>query len=292
MLQRFLRVLAISTGLLACTSALAQGELSYRGDAAATRAFMLELAELYAAQRRVTIQVEISGTTDGIDAAASQQVDLAGSARPQRTGRRAEQDLKFFPLAWDGLVVIVHPNNPLRNIGLVQLRDIYAGRTTRWNQIGGEDAPIELLVVDAELDGLEYVLRQLLFQDPQARVNATRRFADTRAMEQALEQSRNAIAVTSFSAARRLRVKILSFEGRAPSTESIQSGDYLLFFPVYLVSRDEGPNRNQVRDLMRLAQSPNGRRQIRRSGAVPYTDGLPLVSRQLERDQLIERLLR
>ncbi len=290
-LMAYLTCVVLSGILCLSGQALAQADLSFHGDAASTRGFMLELAELYAAQRRVTINIEVTATEAAIDNVAAGEVDMAGSARPQRPERSIEQGVTFFPVAWDALVVVAHPNNPLRNLAVSQLRDIYAGTTTRWNQVGGDDAAIELYIVDSERDGVETVLRRML--GLQATVNAdANTVGDTQSMESAIEANRHAVGVTTYSAARRLRVKILALEGRSASQDTIQSGAYLLYFPLYLVSRTDGPNRRQVRSFMEMTQSPNGRRQIRRGGAVPYMDGLALASHQIDRDQVLERALR
>ncbi len=47
-------------------------------------------------------------------------------------------------LGLDGIVVLVHPSNPLQNITFEELSRIYSGEVTNWSQIGGADQPITL----------------------------------------------------------------------------------------------------------------------------------------------------
>ncbi len=48
-------------------------------------------------------------------------------------------------VAVDSLVIITHPSNPVSQVSLDHLRDIYAGRITNWSQLGGDDAPIKVI---------------------------------------------------------------------------------------------------------------------------------------------------
>jgi phosphate transport system substrate-binding protein len=48
-------------------------------------------------------------------------------------------------IAVDGLVMIVHPTNPIKSLTSAQVRDIYTGRITNWSQIGGPDLTIQAI---------------------------------------------------------------------------------------------------------------------------------------------------
>jgi len=48
-------------------------------------------------------------------------------------------------VALDGIAMVVHPGNPVRNLTKVQIKDIYSGRVTNWNQVGGPSAKIVVI---------------------------------------------------------------------------------------------------------------------------------------------------
>ncbi|MFP7675481.1 substrate-binding domain-containing protein [Marivita sp. S0852] len=48
-------------------------------------------------------------------------------------------------LAVDSIVIITHPSNPVSEITLGQMRDIYAGRISNWRELGGDDLPIQVV---------------------------------------------------------------------------------------------------------------------------------------------------
>lgn len=264
--------------------------LLYAGDLVCSRAVMAELVALYQARGKPGIGIELTSTTSAIRRAASGDVEMGGTSRRARATDRQERRATLYPIAWDALVAIVHPDNPIGNVTLAQLRDLYLGKITNWSELGGDDRPIELVVHVDALEGIDYNLADLILGDPGAALARTRTAADTEELEAAVEDGPRALAVTTYSSARKRRVRLLALEGRSASVPAIQSGDYLLYFPLYLAVREDSRKRREVREFLRFAGSPEARRVLRRNGVVPYTDGLALTSRQLERADLLNGL--
>ena len=69
------------------------------------------------------------------------------------------------PVAWDALAVIVNKTNPVQNISLDDLRRVYRGEIRNWSQLGGADAPVELLVRKGKISGVGRTTRKLLFDN-------------------------------------------------------------------------------------------------------------------------------
>jgi phosphate transport system substrate-binding protein len=53
--------------------------------------------------------------------------------------------LRMDTVAHDALAVLIHPSNPVRELTLDRLRDVYAGGITNWSELGGPDRPIRLI---------------------------------------------------------------------------------------------------------------------------------------------------
>lgn len=95
----------------------------------------------------VRISVTGGGSGTGITALLSNTVDIANASRPIK---QEEIDAALANgvvsvqhiVARDAIAVIVHPDNPVQNLTLQQVSDIYAGRIGNWSQLGGEDRPI------------------------------------------------------------------------------------------------------------------------------------------------------
>ncbi len=67
--------------------------------------------------------------------------------------KAAGEDLAEVPIAYDALAVVVHPSNPVKQLTRQQLEDIFRGKVTNWQQVGG-DARIKTLAVS--YDGQHY----------------------------------------------------------------------------------------------------------------------------------------
>ena len=80
---------------------------------------------------------EIGMTTRRIRPAEARTLATAGAGDMTSSGQE-------HIVAIDSIVVITHPENPVKSIGLDDLADIYTGRKTNWSQLGGPDLPIEL----------------------------------------------------------------------------------------------------------------------------------------------------
>ncbi|HPC84647.1 MAG TPA: phosphate ABC transporter substrate-binding protein [Thermoanaerobaculaceae bacterium] len=92
------------------------------------------------------VAIEVSGGGSGVGIAALEKgtIDIATASRDMKaeevelTRRNTGKEPKEFVVGFDGLAVFVHRTNPLDEIGLEQLAEIFAedGKVTRWSQIG------------------------------------------------------------------------------------------------------------------------------------------------------------
>jgi len=276
--------------LLLLAPTVSRAQLTYSGDLATTKAFMVDLAALYKLRGKGEISIELSSSSDAIKRAATGEFDLGGSARAPQTRDRQERRVAVYPVVWDALVVIVNRETPITNISLRQLYEVYSGRISNWTRLGAGDHPIQLFAHRDHMEGIDHSLKELLMGNANATIAASKDFTNTKLLEEAVEATPWSLAVTTYSSARKLKVRILALEGRSPSTQTIQSGDYLLYFPLYLALREDGRNRREVRNFLRFASGVDAKRVLRRNGLLPYTDGLSLGSRQLERSSMLERL--
>ncbi|TAM04434.1 MAG: peptidoglycan-binding protein, partial [Rhodanobacter sp.] len=138
------------------------GSLIWRGDDATANAVMSEMGKAWAKAGHGQIELQPFNTASGIDAVSNGAADLAGCARPS-DGSAQNTRLTFTPVAWNGLVIITQASNPISNLTLKQVHDIYYGKIHNWSEVGGRNAPIDVYAVASPGDGVEYSLRSLLF---------------------------------------------------------------------------------------------------------------------------------
>lgn len=95
----------------------------------------------------VRISVTGGGSGTGIAALINNTVDIANMSREIKPEELAEARAKGvnpieYVIARDAIAVIVNPENPVSNLTLQQLSDIYSGKINNWSKVGGEDRPI------------------------------------------------------------------------------------------------------------------------------------------------------
>jgi phosphate transport system substrate-binding protein len=90
----------------------------------------------------VRVDVQTGGSGRGIHDARQGLSDIGLVSRPLKDD---EKDLIAFPIARDGVCVILHKSNPVSALTDAQVVAIYTGRTTTWKEVGGKDAAITVV---------------------------------------------------------------------------------------------------------------------------------------------------
>lgn len=263
--------------------------LIWRGDIASARGFMSELAKQYEREKKVRIQLTPFSTISGIDAVQQGTADLAGTLRPNHPKRNEESGVTFVPVAWDGLVMITSPANPVSNLTLKDIWRAYYGRADNWKLFGGNDKSINMVAVAGPLDGVEYALRWLIFRNGDQRVAVPRVYLNTAKLEEAVALDPGGLGVSTLSnAAGNPKLKLLNVEGVVPSTASVRNGSYPLYTPVYIAVREDATNAAAVKDFIAWLDTPSARATLLKRQLVPYAEGLALKDGDEARLAMIE----
>ncbi len=128
----------------------------------------LAWAEQYQADHAdVRISVTGGGSGTGIAALVNGTVDIANASRQIKGEELAEAEAKGiepveFVIARDAIAVIVNPENPVSELTLQQIADIYSGKITNWQEVGGEDRPIVRLSRETNSGTHVYFLETVL----------------------------------------------------------------------------------------------------------------------------------
>jgi phosphate transport system substrate-binding protein len=128
----------------------------------------LAWAETYQAEHTdVRISVTGGGSGTGIAALINNTVDLANASRKIKDEEIAEAQSKGVNpvehiIARDAIAVIVNQENPVSELTLQQISDIYSGKITNWSEVGGEDRPIVKLSRETNSGTHVYFLETVL----------------------------------------------------------------------------------------------------------------------------------
>ena len=148
-------------------------------------------------------------------------------------------------------------------------------------QLGGNDAPVELLIRRGKISGVGHSLRQFLFDDLDMEFSSRHVYKSSGPLEKAVEENVNAVAVTGVASAYKRDFKILKLEGKEPSYENIRKGDYFLYRPLFLTFNQGSENSKEADRFIKFALGPEGREIIRKNKVVPYFDGMLLIQSRL-----------
>ena len=203
------------------------------GDAADEAAVLDRLVEIYARNHDwVSFANDTLPIQTAIDRLRNDHLDLALlPVSPDTLGLR----LWTSGFAYDSLVIIVHPDNPISNLSLIELRDIFQGRTFDWTPFGGT---AEVIPVSREASS---IARQLF----EERVMSGRAVTQNSVLKSSAREVVNYVARTPGAIGYvpisqvGANVKVVSLEGVTPNPATATNGQYTLSSPLYLIARAE-----------------------------------------------------
>lgn len=248
---------------------------------ASKAAYITDLSTAYQRTTGNHIKVHAGNSSSAFRDVHNGAADIGGTSRYLIPDELGETGVELLPVAWDALAIIVHKDNPVESISLDQAKAIYTAKINNWSKLGGADQKIEVYALKNKISGNGYTLRDLLFSNVDKNIKTSRVFDSSESLEQALIENPNAIAITGVSSARVQGVKIVALDGVTPSVDSIKSGDYSLYRPLFLSYDPDSPNIESVKDFIQFVQSKSGRDLMRSNGVVPYREAMSLVMKKV-----------
>lgn len=215
-------------------------------------------------------------TKGGIRGVAQGSLDIGAISRPLEPDEQSA-DLRVTWLSSDGIAIAV--NESVSRLGVTgltsqQVRDIYAGNVTDWQQVGAA-ASMPIVVLDRHEDeSAKIVMRTHVFGPAKALTvtpSALALYYETD-MAEALQSTKGAIGYLSlgYASSQSLRVSLLALDGVMPSVASISSGRYPVVRPLGMVTRSSAPP--AVEAFVRWATGTRARAAMADKGYAPYRD--------------------
>jgi phosphate transport system substrate-binding protein len=233
--------------------------------------YLEDLAKEYRKETGVKVYIRGGGSLLGLNDLHEKRVDFAASCAPRRP--QDPKDFEFITVAWDALVFIVNPGNPVSSMSYQDVRNIYEGRLTNWKQLGGPDLAITSFISTPKGMGgvMEAVQNMILKGKPlEPQSNSSLQASSVAIWEQLVEKTPGGFAGTGFASARKRRVKMLKLNGVMPTKENIITGRYPLKRPLYLVVKKNA--RPAVRKFIDFVLSRKGQKFISEYGIPSIMD--------------------
>ena len=212
----------------------------------------------------VTFTYNPTGSGSGIQAVSEGRCDIGLASRGLKDDEKSS-GLTETVLAYDGIAVVVSPENPVSDLTIEQIADIYTGKITNWSEVGGNDAEIVLIGREAgsgTRDGFESIT---------GTTDACRldqELTSTGAVIEAVAGNPNAIGYASLSSLKDT-VKAVTVGGVACTEDTVLDGSYAIQRPFVLVTRDSEALSGQAQAFFDFATSADASGLIRGAGAVP-----------------------
>jgi phosphate transport system substrate-binding protein len=214
------------------------------------------------------IDLRGGGSEVGIGAIVSGAADLAMVSRDLLPGD--DPRLQNFPIAYDGIALIVHASNNIAAITKPQVVSIYTGKIDNWNQLGGDDRPITVI---AKRQGHGTKTRFDNYFGLADRVIKNAFLFDSNNESIAMVGSDPAaIGYVSIGSAEyainlNIRIKLLDLDGGAATSEGIASGRYPLRRTLNLVTLDAP--KPEAMKFIQYMQHVQGQEFVRKKNFVP-----------------------
>jgi phosphate transport system substrate-binding protein len=205
----------------------------------------------------VKITVQGGGTSVGIKSAHDGTANI-GTASSAVTGNDSA-GLTQYTLGQDGVVAIVSNNNTISGLTKAQLKGIFSGNITNWNQVGGPNAKINVIVRE-EGSGTRDAFQSLVLGKTAngTKVDFVKSAivqSSTEAVQQAVSQDPNAIGFISFASLSN-QTKALNVDGISASVTTIADGTYTVQRPfLFLV---KGDAKGEVKAFIDWVMGPEG----------------------------------
>lgn len=193
--------------------------------------------EFTAMNPNVKIEYTGSGSSAGIKDVKAGTNNIGASSREVKEEEK-EEDLKTEQFAYDGIAVIVHPDNPVKNVTMQQLKDIYSGKITNWKELGGKDEQI-FVVSREESSGTRSAFEELTSLADAGRLTGKAAVSEGNGpVQAAVAENENGIGYVTFSFIDD-SVKALTLDGTEPSVELARQGTYKLARPFLFLYYDD-----------------------------------------------------
>ncbi len=227
------------------------------------------------------IAVSGGGSGTGINALISGTAEIADASRPMKdkeknAAKEAGIDPVEHVVAYDGIAVIVHPSNPVSQLSIEQLSDIFVGNIKNWKEIGGPDKEIVLINRDST-SGTYEAFKELvvtLHKTDKEREYAAEALAvqSNQAVVASVKESKRAIGYVGLGyldeSVKVLRViTIGGGEPVEPSIENVQNKSYPISRALYMYTNGE-PTGNLAK-YFEYIRNPEGQAIVKELGYVP-----------------------
>lgn len=222
------------------------------------------LSEAFESDTGIAVTYNATGSGAGIQAVEEGRCDIGLSSRNLKDEEK-EKGLEETVLAYDGISIIVNPKNPVSDLSVKTIAEIYKGEITNWKELGGNDSEIVLIGREAgsgTRDGFESIT------DTEDLCKYRQELTSTGDVITTVSGNPNAIGYASLASVND-SVKSLKVDGVLPSEETVKDGSYIIYRPFVLVTKKDIELSKEAKDFYDYIISGKANEVISNAGVVP-----------------------
>ena len=222
------------------------------------------LGEDFQSDTGITVTYNATGSGAGIQAVQEGRCDIGLSSRNLKDEEKAN-GLESTILAYDGIAIIVNPNNPVSDLDVETIAKIYTGEIKNWKEVGGNDVEIVLIGREAgsgTRDGFESIT------DTEDKCQYRQELTSTGDVITTVASNPAAIGYASLASVKDT-VKALTVDVVTPSEETIKDGSYVIQRPFVLVTKKDTALSENAQKFFDYVTSEAATEIISNAGVVP-----------------------
>ena len=222
------------------------------------------LGEAFENETGITVTYNATGSGAGIQAVLEGRCDIGLASRNLKDEEKAK-GLEGTILAYDGIAIIVNPNNPVSDLDVETIAKIYTGEIKNWKEVGGNDAEIVLIGREAgsgTRDGFEDIA------DTKDKCDYRQELTSTGDVITTVASNPGAIGYASLASVKDT-VKALTVGGVVASEETIKDGSYVVQRTFVLVTKKDATLSESAQKFFDYITSEAANEIISGAGVVP-----------------------
>ncbi|MGV8079866.1 MAG: phosphate ABC transporter substrate-binding protein [Syntrophales bacterium] len=268
-------LLAILCGLVAAAPAIAVESIVIKGSTTVLPIAQGVLEAYIKANQGVQISLSGGGSGEGIKAIIDNTASIGNSSREIKKDEIALAQKKGVKpvahvVAFDALVPVVHPSNPVKDLSTEQLSLIYQGKITNWKEVGGKDMKIVAISRDSSsgtFESWDHFVMKKTKVSPRAQM-----LASNGAVYTAVSKNRYSIGYLGMGYVKK-SVKALNVGGVQATPETALSRQYPMSRELYMYTN--GEPRGETAKFLAFVKGPAGQKIVADNGFVPLKGGAP-----------------
>ncbi|MBN2038408.1 MAG: PstS family phosphate ABC transporter substrate-binding protein [Spirochaetes bacterium] len=227
-------------------------------------------AEEYRKKNKVAISIEGSGSGNGIKALIDGSCDIANSSREIKDKEIAKAkensiEVKEIVVAYDMIVPVVHPSNPVNSLSVDQLKAIYNGSIINWEQFGGKNEKIVVISRDTSSGTYEVWYEKVMKKTDVARSALLQ--ASNGAIVSAVTQNPKAIGYIGYGYLND-SIKPLKVNGIEGTISNGKSGKFPISRKLYMYVNEKKLSK-EAKAYIDFILSPEGQDFVKETGYIP-----------------------